>query len=277
MRFMMFTKHLQEWPLARAGAAIRELGFDGADLTVRPHGFVEPANVRSDLPVAVKTLEDAGLQVPLITSAIIRASDPAATPTFEAAAACGVPEIKLGYVTYGEFGTFRATLDQVAQDLDGIEALARRTGVRANLHIHSDAYVTAMAPVVWWLIKDRDPMFIGAYADPGHMTVEGGGDGWRIGLDLLGPRIALVAIKDLAWEQVEDPERGKPRWATKMVPLRRGMVNWPGVVQCLRTLQYDGWLSFHSEYQGGHSWKKLTTDEVVGQTREDLAYFKSLL
>lgn len=274
MQFMMFTKHLQDWPLAQAGRAMKELGFAGADLTVRPGGYVEPANVRDGLKQAIATLRDCGLVVPLLTTVIVSANDPAAAPTFEAAAANGVREVKLGYVKYDAFGSFRQTLANFARELDGIEQLARRTGVRANLHIHSENFITSQPPVVFDLIKDREPTAIGAYVDPGHMCVEGGGDGWRIGLDLLGPRIAIVAIKDMDWAKVDDVGLGKPRWYTRMCPLRQGVTPWPNVFACLAKVGFDGWLSLHAEYQGAHSWRQLSTQQVIDQTRDDLAYLE---
>ena len=274
---MMFTKHLQEWPLARAGRAMKELGFDGADLTVRPGGYVEPTNVREGLKQAITMLGDCGLVIPLLTTAIVSASDPAAAPTFEAAATNGVREIKLGYVNYRGFGSFRETLAKFARDLDEVEELSRKCGVRANLHVHSENFITSQPPIVYDLIKDRDPKAIAAYIDPGHMCVEGGGDGWRIGLDLLGSQIAVVAIKDMDWAKIDDHVLGKPRWYTRMCPLRQGITPWPTVFACLRKVGFDGWVSLHAEYQGPHSWRQLTTDQVLEQTRDDFAYLRQAI
>src|SRR5690349_15293313 len=63
MRFMMFSKHLQSLPLQTAAQKVRELGFEGLDLTVRPGGFVEPAQVQERLPEAIATCADAGLKI----------------------------------------------------------------------------------------------------------------------------------------------------------------------------------------------------------------------
>jgi sugar phosphate isomerase/epimerase len=215
----------------------------------------------------------------LLTTAITSAADPTAAMIFESAAAAGVREIKLGYWKYDRFGTLQSALDQAARDLDGIEQLARQTNVRANLHTHSENFLTAFAPIVWHLIKDRDPNAIGAYVDPGHMSVEGGGDGWRMGLDLLGPRINLVAVKDLDWARTDDGGEllAKPRWFTRIVPLSQGIVPWPNVFACLRAAGFDGWVSLHSEYQGPHSWRELTTPEVIEQTRQDLTYLRQAI
>ena len=41
-------------------------GFDGADLLVRPSGQIEPENVKTELPQAVKTFQKLGVQIPLL-------------------------------------------------------------------------------------------------------------------------------------------------------------------------------------------------------------------
>jgi sugar phosphate isomerase/epimerase len=181
-----------------------------------------------------------------------------------------VPNLKLGYWRCGAFSTFHATVDEVSRKLDGIERLAQRTGVRAVIHNHSGDYVSAMAPVVWYLIKDRDPAAIGAYVDPGHLVVEGGLGGWRIGLDLLGDRIAVVAFKDYVWE-MEDDEAGKPRLVRVAKPLSQGMVPWPQVMSYLRQVRFDGWISVHREY-GAQTAEALQADMPA-----DVAYLRGVL
>jgi len=277
MKWMMFIKHLQTLPLPDAGRAIKDLGFEGVDLTVRPGGSVTPERVKQGLPEAIRILHDWGLSVPLITTAITSANDPHARPTLESAAAAGIREAKLGYVPVKDFGTFQKELENFNRDLDGLEKLAKSTGVRVNIHLHSGAYVSSLAAAVWYLIKDRDPALVGAYVDPGHMFVEGGRDGWRLGLDLLHQRIALVAIKDLLWQQTPDEKLGKNRWTTRIVPLDQGAVPWPDVFTILKKANFDGWVSVHSEYQGAHSWKDLDVPSVIEQTRSDLTYLARVL
>ncbi|GAB4562412.1 MAG: hypothetical protein Kow0047_10520 [Anaerolineae bacterium] len=274
MKLMMFSKHLQTMSVAEAGRVIRDLGFEGVDLTVRPGGHVSPEEVRTALPEAVRTLANMGLQVPLITTAITAADEPYAADIFETAADAGVPEIKLGYWRYQGFGTFHEAMEEIARKLDEIEKLAQRTGVRANIHTHSGDFMSASPFILWYWIKDRDPAAIGAYLDAGHIVVEGGVSTWKMAIDLLRDRITLLAVKDLEWQQVDDPSLGKKRWITKMVPLKRGVVPWPEVFTCLREIGFDGWVSVHSEYQGWHSWRDLTVEELIEQTREDLAYLR---
>lgn len=270
MKIMLFSKHLGELTVAEAGKVIAELGFEGVDLTVRPGGHVLPENAWRELVGAIRGLTDMGLLVPMITTGITSADDPHAVEVFEAAAEAGVSNLKLGYWRYEGFGTIRAAIDAAARDLDGIEALARRTGVRAVIHNHSGNFVSALAPVVWQLIADRDPAVVGAYADPGHLMVEGGLGGWRMALDLLGDRIAVCAFKDYLWETTAD-EAGKPRLLRAAKPLSEGMVPWPEVVGYLREAGFDGWISLHREYG------EQTAAAVKREVPADLTYLREVL
>jgi sugar phosphate isomerase/epimerase len=270
MKIMLFSKHLGELSVAEAGKVIAELGFEGVDLTVRPGGHVLPENAGRELGGAIETLTGMGLAVPMITTGITSADDPYAVAIFEAAAAAGASNLKLGYWHYEGFGTIRAAIDDAARDLDGIEALAQRTGVRAVIHNHSGDNLSALAPVVWQLIADRDPAAVGAYADPGHLMVEGGLGGWRMALDLLGDRIAVCAFKDYLWE-TEAGEDGKPRLVRVAKPLREGMVPWPEVVGYLQEAGFEGWISLHREYGAQ------TVPAVRRDVAEDLGYLRNVL
>lgn len=274
MRYVMFSKHLQEWPLDKAAAVVKSLGFDGLDLTVRTGGYVLPENVASDLKPAIKVIQDAGLTVPMFTTGIVDIETDHSEAVIAGAAEVGTKELKLGYHTYRQFGEFRAALDLCKAKLEGIAAAAAKYGVRCNLHIHSNNFVTANPAIVWWLLEGTDPSTLGAYVDPGHMVIEGGKDVWRQGLELLGPRTNLMAVKSMAWTFDADGGRNGA-WRDRMFPLQRGMVDWVKVWQCLNQIGFDGVVSLHSEYQGGHSWRDLTVQELVDQTREDFAWLKA--
>lgn len=274
MQYVMFAKHLQEWPLARAAEVVKSMGFDGLDLTVRAGGYVLPQDVEKELPRAVKVLTDGGLTVPMLTTNITDVKRDHSEALIATAAACGVHELKYGYHTYSKYGEFRAAVAQASEDLAGAAKVAAKHGVRLNLHIHSGNFVTANAAIVARLLEEHDPAVVGAYIDPGHMVTEGPEDLWRQGLELLSERTNLLAVKSMAWSFRPDEGRSG-RWVNKMVPLAQGMVDWTKVWQCLGQSGFDGIVSLHGEYQGGHSWKNLTTQEVVDQTREDFAWCRA--
>src|SRR6184192_1209308 len=73
-----FSKHLPNLNYDDLGKAVSGAGFDGVDLTVRPGGHVLPERVAQDLPRAVETIRSHGLEVPMITTELTSAADPAA-------------------------------------------------------------------------------------------------------------------------------------------------------------------------------------------------------
>ncbi|MGI6208988.1 MAG: sugar phosphate isomerase/epimerase family protein [Anaerolineae bacterium] len=277
MKLVMFSKHLAPLSIEEAARRAGELGFEGLDLTVRPGGHIEPADALDALPKAVELVRGLGLDIPMITTGITSADDPHADDIFQAAAESGVRDLKLGYWRYEGFGSMRRQIEEAREALDGIAALAEKHEVRANLHIHSGNFLTADAAVVWQLLLGRNPDVIGAYIDPGHMTVEGGSGGWRMGMDLLTPWINLVAIKAMAWFHEYDAELGQERWSTRLVPLSQGLVPWREFFTYLHDIGFDGTISLHSEYQGSHSWRDLSLEELLAQTKEDLAFIKQVI
>lgn len=265
MRLLLFSKMFQSLSLSEYARTAASLGFAGADLTVRPKGHIEPADVRERLPEACQALKGAGLVVGMLTTAITASDEPHAETVFAAAAECGVRFLKLGYVPYGGFGRLRPQIEEMQRRLEGIEALARRFGVTAGLHLHSGDTMSANPFVVDRVLAGRDPAYVGAYIDPGHMLVEGGLSGWKQGLDLLSDRIVLVAAKSFGWKQTMD-RSGKATWRRELLPLRQGMVPWREVFRYLKQVGYDGYISVHSEYD------EISLDERIAQTQEDVAY-----
>src|SRR5919201_4795736 len=125
--------------------------------------------------------------------------------------------------------------------------------------------MSALAPIVAWLLDGFDERALGAYVDPGHMTVEGSLGGWRQGLDLLGDRISLVAVKSFAWFREADPATGAWRWRPRLVPYAEGSVRWDEVFALLRQIGFDGIVSVDAPYQSEQSWRRLTLPELIEQ------------
>src|SRR5580658_9380300 len=96
----LFSKHLPEVHYSELGGVLKDLGFAGCDLTVRPGGHVEPALAAADLYRAVESIRAEGVEVPMITTALVTANDPTARPVLGIAGRMKVPYFKLGYWPY---------------------------------------------------------------------------------------------------------------------------------------------------------------------------------
>src|ERR1017187_5775106 len=63
----LFSKHLPTIHYAELGGVLRDLGFAGCDLTVRPGGHVEPALSAADLYRAVEAIRAEGVEGPALS------------------------------------------------------------------------------------------------------------------------------------------------------------------------------------------------------------------
>lgn len=262
----IFSKHMAEFQWDELGAKAKELGFEGVDLTVRPKGHVLPERVTEDLPKAVDAIRKHGLTVPMITTELKDASDPAAKPTFAAMKQLGIPLYKIGYWPYKKGQGVMAAAAENKRKLDGLLALSRPLGLTAGLHNHSGAYYGCAVWDYRELLKDVNPRDAGFYFDPGHATVEGGLNVWRVSLDIVLPRLKMSAIKDFYWEKANG------KWRNHWCPLGEGMVNWPAVFAEYAKAQYSGPLSLHLEYPGGDELSSIQKDLAFMRKQVDAAY-----
>ncbi|HVP46665.1 MAG TPA: sugar phosphate isomerase/epimerase family protein [Bryobacteraceae bacterium] len=262
----LFSKHLPKLNYAELARTVKQMGFDGVDLTVRPEGHVLPERAAEDLPRAVETIRAQGLVVPMITTGLTSPSDPAARPTLETAGRLGVPHFKLGYWQYRAGVPIESRLAEVRRDVTGLVAIAKDSGIVAGYHNHSGNYVGAAVWDIRSIIGDMDPHWIGYYFDPCHATAEGGEGGWRISLRMALERIKIVAIKDFFWEK----RAGK--WEMRMCPLGEGMVRWPEVFATLQKARFGGPISLHMEYEAADEIAAIARDFAFLRKQVDAAY-----
>jgi L-ribulose-5-phosphate 3-epimerase len=167
-----FSKHLPRLDGRGLARVLGPLGFAGVDLTVRPKGHVEPARVVEDLPVFVKAIRQEGLVVPMITTDLTSAADPAAVPTLQTAASLKIPFFKPGYYHYA-FKDVRAEVAVAAEKVRNLAALSARHGVHLGFHNHS-GYIGGN---IWDIADTIDSLpakSAGYYFDIRHAVVEGG-------------------------------------------------------------------------------------------------------
>lgn len=237
----IFSKHLANLNYEQLGKTSRELGFDGVDLTTRAKGHVLPERAAEDLPRAVETIRSHGVQVSMITTELLSASHPTARPILAAAGRLKVPYCKPGYWRYKNRAV-ETVLAEVKRDVEGLVALAREHGVEIGFHNHSGDYLGTEVWDTREIIGGLDPKWIGYYYDPAHAVVEGGLYGWQVTLNLVLPRLKMVALKDFYWEK----QGG--RWRVKWCPMGEGMVDWAKVFAAFAAARFTGPISLHVEY-----------------------------
>ncbi len=252
--------------LARAA---QSMGFDGLDLTVRPGGHVAPDRVTEDLPKAASAIRDAGLELPMITTALTTAADPAARPIFSAAAKLGVRFVKAGYYHY-QHKDVRKELENAGKEFRGVAALAGQHGLQLGYHVHSE-FVGAAVWDAAQFIEPLDPKVAGYYLDCSHVTAEGGVGAWKSAVHFAAPRLKMVSIKDFYWKTTN---KG---WEYAFCPLGQGRVDLKYFFGVLALANFYGPISLHIEYEpAGESAEEKQANTIVNSAR-DLAVLRSHL
>jgi L-ribulose-5-phosphate 3-epimerase len=265
----LFSKHLPDLDWTKLARAVKTIGFDGVDLTVRTNGHVLPGRASQDLPRAVEANKAEVVSVPMNTTELTSASDPTARPILQAAAQSGVRYFKTGYWRYSGSSDVRAQVAATGAALEGLAALARECGVELGFHNHA-GYIGA----AFWEIApamDRvDPKWAGYYFDPRHAVAEGGGGTWKAAAYLVAPRMKMMALKDFYWEKTA---KG---WTIRDCPLGEGAVDWAFVGKTAREAKFHGPISMHIEYEIPGATPEERTANTIKAATKDLAFARKV-
>ncbi len=264
-KLCFFTKPLPEMDWRRLSRSVKQLGFDGLDLTVRPGGHVLPARAAEDLPRAVATAREEGLDVPMITTALTSADDPTARPILSTAGQLGVPYFKVGYYKY-EHKDVRQELARAGREFRRLVGLATECGVQAGFHNHSE-YIGAALWDAATFIEPLDPKWAGYYFDARHAVAEGGAGAWKTAVQLVKSRLKMMAIKDFSWVKTA---RG---WEDANCPLGEGMVDWKSVLGELGP-GFQGPISLHMEYEVPGATTAEREQNLLAAAARDLAFLR---
>ena len=263
----LFSKHLPGLDARGLGRAVKSLGFAGVDLTVRPGGHVVPERAAVDLPRFLEAVRGEGVQVPMITTALVSASEPAARPILEAAGRHGVACFKPGYYRYA-FADARQELADMAPALRGLAELSAQSGVVLGFHNHA-GYIGGSVWDVVPIVDALDRRWAGYYFDVRHAVVEGGDGGWRSALSAVAPRLKMIAVKDFFWE------KGPRGWQQRNCPLGEGMVDWKAFYAAIVRSAFRGPVSLHLEYEIPGATAAAKEEATLAAAARDLAVLKA--
>lgn len=268
-----FTKCLQFLEIGKMGEFLAGLGFEGADLTVRKGGQILPENIASDLPKAVRLLNQSGIQVPMIVTDVIDPDDPETERILGVAAQNGVKHYRTGYLNYDIKKTVPQNLEEHKRLIEKLEKINRKYNIHGAYQNHSGTRVGGPVWDLYWLIKDCDPAFLGVQYDIRHAVCEGG-ISWPVGMKLLSPWIRTVDVKDFFWKKVGD------NWKITNVPLGEGMVDFDAWLKQYVTLGITGPVSMHFEYdlggaEAGKANPGMGINEIAGFLKGDLTFLQS--
>lgn len=143
---------------------------------------------------------------------------------------------------------------------------ARDCGIKIIYEIHVGTIAVSASRAIE-LLNNFDPNHIGAIFDVPNMIRVGLEDS-KMGLELLGPYLAHVHIGNATPVQTQRDATGSMHWQWDFCDLREGMADIPQIVQDLKDVGYQGYISLE-EFGPGDDEKKISGEgaylkELIG-------------
>ena len=153
-------------------AALNQIGNKTVDLTVRPgSGHVDPAKVKTDLPVFVKGLRAGGVDVSMLAPNILDADDANAEATLDAASQLGIHHYWWGTYRFDETKPYWPQLDALKPKVAKLVALNQKYGMKAMAHPRDGAgSVSGAFFDLYYVLKDFDPRYVSFQYDTHHLA-----------------------------------------------------------------------------------------------------------
>jgi len=216
------------------GLVLRNLGFDGCDLSVQRGGHVPPEKAPTELMPTLEAVTGAGLDVFVLTTDFISGTDMTARNTLFLAGLEKVSLFRAGAFKFAGALESPARGAQLQRDIAQLAGVGRAYGlVMAIQNSAEGAAISDIDP----LIRPFDTRWVGYDFDIGYATAQGAaGESLRIAL----PRLKMVTVRDFKWTQ------GK---TTAPCLLGEGVVEWGVFFGVLARAKFTGPISVQVDHQ----------------------------
>jgi sugar phosphate isomerase/epimerase len=280
MKYSVFTVMMPEYSVEEAVALLARLGYDGVEWRVTVPNYrsevppsywsnnlctVDAATVDAQAARLAQLTRAVGLQIPALGTYMACTDRESIARAMRAAAEMGCPRIRVSPPRYERACGYSRLFAEALLAYVEVQELAREYGVQACLEIHM-GNICSSPSLASRLVTHFDPRYIGAILDPGNMVYEGYED-WRLGMELLGPYLAHVHLKNAQWQSVGAKATGETAWQASAAGMDKGIIDFRQFTADLRAVGYEGWCSFEDFSDTGSTLDKLA---------HDIAYVRSL-
>jgi sugar phosphate isomerase/epimerase len=271
----VFSKHLHWLDIENMAKTAAGIGFDGIDLTVRPKGHVLPERAEEELPKAVETCKEAGIEVKMICTSISDTSDPLTEKILKTAGQLGIKYYRMNWYHYNPDQHIEKNLENFKSKMKELAQLNETYQIKGAYQNHEGQWFGAPVWDLGIILNEINSEWLGIQYDILNASIEGTFS-WQIGLNFIASFIHTIDIKDGVWNK----ETG--RWNLDYVPLGRGNVDFKRFFQFLRDNRINVPYSMHFEYDLGGAdtgARQLTIpgSEVILAMKRDLQNLRELL
>ncbi len=281
MKLSVFTVIIPDRTMEETVALLKEAGYDGVEWRCRelpperktgPYSFhgnfkfdLTPKNLAELGPRMKKACEDAGIE-PVSVASYLKLSDLDGLKLIcEGSCACGARMFRVGPPGYDRSRPYPELYSQAVDEIGKVADLAGGYGLKALLETHM-GNIMPSASLAWRLVKDFSPERVGVIYDPGNMAKEGY-ECYRMGMELLGPHLAHVHVKNGSMEKGAMRPDGTQEWRLRWVPMKEGVADWRQILTDLVAVGYEGYLSSENFSE------EPTEEKLAG----DVRYVRALL
>jgi len=255
MRFAIFTVSLPEYTPEEAVVALRAAGYEGIEWRVTDQAASDTpgfwagnrctwplSSFVQDAPRIRALAEHAGLLVPNVGSYVTCDDPRAVEQAMQGTALLGAPQLRVNLPHYNPQNTYLAQRERSRAQYREVAAMAQQYGVRALIEMHH-ATLTPSASAAATFLDGFDPRYVGVIHDAGNMVHEGY-EQYRLGLEVLGPYLGHVHLKNVRWQHVGTRADVSAEWQASWAAITGGVVDFAALLRALRAVGYDNWLSF---------------------------------
>ncbi len=281
MKYAVFTVCTPELTPAEAVTTFRDLGYDGVEWRVidqkpSPDGGIgfwtgnrctwPLSTFEEDAPRIRAMTEAAGLEMPGLGTYPTCDNSGAVEQAMRGAVALGVSQLRINVPNYDGSERYLTLRDRCIAQYREVAAMARSFGLRALVEIHH-AKLLPSASAAASFSSNFDPRDVGVIHDAGNMVYEGH-ESFRLGLEVLGPYLSLVHLKNARWLSAGVAPDGATRWNADWASMKDGIVDFPALFAALNQIGYDGWVCFEDFS---------TEQPLLDRLRDNLAYIRAIV
>ncbi len=228
---------------------------------------IDPASWEKQTPIFREAAHKHGRKSIALVPYLSCGDLPATEQAFQAAHSLGASMMRVGVPGYNRTTSYPELYREAVRYLSEVQEMAKQYKVKALVETHHQT-IAPSASLAYRLVQSLDAEHVGVLYDPGNLVHEGY-ENHRMGLELLGPYLAHVHVKNAGWFQEEavatfsSERRGEDqrsslttKWNCPWLSLTEGVVDWVQVVRDLRAVGYDGYYGIE-DFSGAFSSAKM--------------------
>lgn len=255
-RLALVSRHLQWTNVEDAVSVAVEGGCKAIAWTVRPGAHILAENVERDLQKAVELARKAGLETPMVITALVEAKSPRAEAILATMHGLGIRYYRAPSFRYDYNQELEPQLEALKPRIGSLAELNAKYGTTAMYHTHSaSGNVGGGVWDLWMVLRTFDRELVGLNYDLGHATIRGG-SGWVETSHFAHRYVHGLSVKDFRWvktagqpgEAATGGRRGTGAWSPEMVPGGEGMVDFSGMLSYFKSAGFAGPVELYQEY-----------------------------